>query len=61
MFANFWTPCVLFGGNFPEKSGSLTFEHLLTPNLMQNIRKNNEPIPRNVRYRQTDGWTIRGE
>ena len=26
--------------NFTDKSGSVTFEHLLTPNFMQNIRKN---------------------
>ena len=25
--------------NFPEKSGSVTFHHLWTPNFMQNIRK----------------------
>ena len=25
---------------FPEKSGSVTFHHLWTPNFMQNIRKN---------------------
>ena len=26
--------------NFPEILGSVTFEHLWTPNFMQNIRKN---------------------
>ena len=33
-FHHFWE-----NENFPEKSGSVTFEHLWTPNLMQNIRK----------------------
>ena len=58
-FGPFWTPFPHFSENenFPEKSGSVTFEHLWTPNFMQNIRKTNEPIPRKVRYGLTDGRT----
>ena len=38
---HFWAILGPFGPNenFPEKSGSVTFESLCTANLMQNIRK----------------------
>ena len=46
-------------GFFPEKSGSVTFENLSSPNFMQKIRqkKNNEPILRKVRHARTHGQT----
>ena len=42
--------CFILGDFNLEKYGSVTFEHLWTPNSLQNIRKNNEPILRKVRY-----------
>ena len=42
LFGPFWTlfPNFLENESFPEKSGSVTFYHLWTPNFMQKNRKN---------------------
>ena len=41
LFGPFWAlfPHFSENENFPEKSSSVTFHHLWTPNFMQNIRK----------------------
>ena len=46
--------------SFPEKSGSVTFLHLWSPNFMQKMRKNlraNSEISASQIDRQTDGRT----
>ena len=42
IFSSFWAlfPNFLENESFPEKSGSVTFHHLWTPNFMQKNRKN---------------------